>query len=140
MSDEVWTWTTEEVIPSELGAGADFVTRLLERLEQLQWCTRDIFSVRLAIEEALANAIRHGNGLDREKRVRIGCKMAPKRLVVEVSDEGPGFEPKAIPDPTSPENIERPGGRGLLLMRSFMTRVEFNEPGNCVVMEKRPAR
>ena len=136
MSQKRWTWTTEQVLPSELGAGAEFIDQVLVQLSRHQWGEHDLFSVRLALEEALVNAMKHGNCLDRDKRVAVVCKMSPSRLLVTITDEGPGFAPDAVPDPTAPENLERASGRGLMLMRSFMSRVEFNDTGNTVHMEK----
>jgi serine/threonine-protein kinase RsbW len=92
--------------------------------------------VRLALEEALVNAIKHGNGLDPSKSVRVHCDIQTDRVYVEIEDEGPGFAPEDVPDPTLDENIERPSGRGLMLIRSFMNRVDFNDRGNCIRIEK----
>jgi serine/threonine-protein kinase RsbW len=96
----------------------------------------DVFGVHLAMEEALVNAIRHGNRLDPGKQVQFACRMTPDLVRIEITDEGDGFDPSSIPDPTDPEHIEAPSGRGLMLMRSFMSRVEYNDVGNRVVMEK----
>ena len=92
--------------------------------------------MRLALEEGITNAIRHGNQLDPNKQVTANCRLAPKRVWIGILDEGHGFDPERVPDPTEPENLERPGGRGLLLMRSYMTRVEYSPRGNHLVMEK----
>ena len=136
MSEQPWTWTAERVIPSDTAEGKRILDEVLGQLELYRWLERDIFSVHLAMEEALVNAIKHGNGLDRSKRVRVTCKMSPERVWIQVIDEGPGFELADVPDPTAAENLERPCGRGIMLMRSFMSRVEYNETGNAVVMEK----
>jgi serine/threonine-protein kinase RsbW len=139
MSHPHWSWTLERVIPSQSGAHRRVVEEILDRLEQEQWSRHDVFSVRLALEEAIVNAIKHGNRLDQHKKVAIACKMAPSRLWVKVTDEGPGFRPERVPDCTDPANLECPGGRGIMLMRSYMTRVEYNETGNVVEMEKQRA-
>ena len=62
--------------------------------------------------------------------------MSPERLWIQIRDEGAGFNPEEVPDPTDPDHLEIPSGRGIMLMRAFMTRVEYNDLGNCVVMEK----
>jgi serine/threonine-protein kinase RsbW len=98
-----------------------------------------VFCVQLAMEEALVNAIKHGNREDATKQVRVHCALSAERIRIEISDEGPGFDPTAVPDPTDDSRLEVPCGRGLLLMRSFMSLVEFNAAGNCVVMEKHRA-
>lgn len=136
MSYESWTWTTEEVLPSVLGSSDDFMRQMLAQLEQNAWGEHDIFAIRLATEEALVNAIRHGNALDQRKCVQVVCRMSPQKFWVQISDEGPGFNPDEVPDPTAPENLERPGGRGVMLMRNFMSSVEFSSSGNRVIMEK----
>ena len=97
---------------------------------------RDIFGIKLALEEALVNAIKHGNQMDRAKQVRISYRLHADRFEVTVSDEGPGFDPSDVPDPTAVENLERPCGRGLMLMRHYMTEVAYNDRGNGVVMSK----
>jgi serine/threonine-protein kinase RsbW len=90
------------------------------------------FAVRSALEEALANAIEHGNAGDPAQAVRIEYEIGPRQLVVEVRDRGLGFDPRSVPDPTRPENMDIPSGRGIVLMRAFMTEVTFVAPGNLV--------
>jgi serine/threonine-protein kinase RsbW len=123
-------------LPSDLRVGNRFVEEIGALLMEHGWPSREIYAVQLAVEEGLANAMRHGNRLDRSKHVRVACHLNGERIQVEIADEGPGFKPNTVPDPTLDENLERPGGRGLLLMRSYMTRVEYNAAGNAVTMEK----
>jgi len=92
------------------------------------------FAIRLAVEEALSNAFHHGNGADARKSVTLAYRITPQEIEIEVSDEGAGFDPGAVPDPTEPENMEIPSGRGIVLMRSYMTDVTFMPPGNHVRM------
>jgi len=134
--DRRWLWECERVIPSETGAGGPILQEVLGQLEKNDWIQHDIFSVHLAMEEALVNAIRHGNRLDASKHVHVACRVSPELIRIEITDEGEGFDPSSVPDPTDPANIEAPSGRGLMLMRSFMSRVEYNDVGNRVVMEK----
>lgn len=131
-----WTWTLKRVIPSETAAGKKLLDELLARLDAERWKKRDIFSVHLAVEEALVNAIKHGNKQDRHKQVHVECRLSPDRLWIAVADEGEGFDPDEVPDCTAEENLELPCGRGILLMRNFMSRVEYNQRGNCVTLEK----
>jgi serine/threonine-protein kinase RsbW len=98
---------------------------------------KEQFGMCLALEEALVNAIRHGNCGDRSKEVRLRYYVTGWRALVEVEDEGAGFDPQQVPDPLTPENLERPNGRGLLLMRSYMTWIRFNARGNRVTLCKR---
>lgn len=140
MAQEPATWTSQYCIPSEAGAGQPIIEELLAELERRNWSDHDRFSVHLALEEAIVNAIKHGNQFDPEKSVRIECSVDQSQLFIEIADEGPGFDPESVPDPTEDDRLEIPSGRGLMLMRNFMTRVEFNEQGNLVRMEKtRPA-
>ena len=96
-----------------------------------------VFAVRLAIEEALVNAYRHGNKRDSAKRVTFQCAIDGHAAQFEVGDEGRGFDISSVPDPTDEANLEVPSGRGLLLMREYMTMVEFVPPGNRVRMSYR---
>jgi serine/threonine-protein kinase RsbW len=133
---ETLVWRCEHEIDSDPAAGQRVLEELLLQLEAQQWLQRDIFGVHLATEEAIVNAILHGNSADKNKRVHVVCVLSPDRLRVEITDEGPGFNPDALPDPTRGECLHAAGGRGVMLMRSFMSRVEFNQRGNRVMMEK----
>jgi serine/threonine-protein kinase RsbW len=95
---------------------------------------REVFSIKLALEEALVNAIKHGNQMDRSKQVRIHYSIQSDRFDIAIVDEGKGFDPEDVPDPMAVENLERPCGRGLLLMRHYMTEVTFHAPGNRLTM------
>ena len=123
-------------IPSETTAGQAVQERIVARLEQLEFPPRDVFGVRLSLEEALVNAIKHGNGMDPEKSVRVSCHIDEELIRIEIEDEGPGFTPEEVPDPTAEENLERPCGRGIMLMKAFLSRVEYVPPGNLVILEK----
>jgi len=136
MNDQTWIWTCDEEIPSKVEAGRDVLQTMLGQLEAAGWSDRDLFGVHLSVEEALVNAIRHGNQLHPEKVVRFECRLSPDLLWVQISDEGDGFDPADVPDPTDPEQLEAPSGRGIMLMRNFMTRVDFTNGGTTVIMEK----
>jgi serine/threonine-protein kinase RsbW len=127
---------TDVTIPSDTGEARKVQEQIESRLQALQVSEKEIFSVRLALEEALVNAIKHGNQLDRSKKVHISYRFLPDRLEVQITDEGCGFDPGDVPDPTAVENLERPCGRGLMLMRHYMTEVNYNDRGNSVVMAK----
>jgi serine/threonine-protein kinase RsbW len=118
------------------GGGQGSLVTLLEALKRDRWSETDIFSVHLAVEEALVNAIRHGNRSDLNKQVHMLCKLASDRVLIEIADEGTGFDPDCVPDCTADENLKRPSGRGIMLMRNFMSRVEYTDGGHRVVMEK----
>jgi serine/threonine-protein kinase RsbW len=133
---EDWICTTDEKIPSDTGEARRVLDELLASLGKNQWAEEDTFGIHLAVEEALMNAIKHGNQRDPEKSVHVIYKLSTDRLHISVEDEGQGFNPEEVPDPTLEENLELPSGRGLMLMRTFMSVVDFNERGNRVTMEK----
>jgi len=123
-------------IPSVTSAGEEIQERILNALSDLEYSPRDVFGVRLALEEALVNAIKHGNGMDPEKRVHISCEISREQVKIEIEDEGEGFVPSEVDDPTEDENLDRPGGRGIMLMRAFMSVIAYNEIGNRVTLIK----
>jgi serine/threonine-protein kinase RsbW len=90
--------------------------------------------ILVATLEAVNNAIIHGNKTDISKQVNVGFKLEKKILNVTVTDEGKGFNPEIVPDPTSPENIENLHGRGVYLMSNLADDIEFNQDGNQVTM------
>ncbi|MAT80944.1 MAG: anti-sigma regulatory factor [Phycisphaerae bacterium] len=88
------------------------------------------FAIRLSLEEAMANAMMHGNGGDESKRIILDCRIDAKQVHMIIQDEGPGFDPDMVPDPTADENLTIASGRGLALIKAFMTHVEIPRPGN----------
>ena len=92
---------------------------------------------RVGLTEAISNAMLYGNGDDPEKRVRVEVTMGPEAITVQVTDEGTGFDPLGVPDPTCPENLLREGGRGIFLMRALMDDVQYNDRGNSVTLHLR---
>jgi serine/threonine-protein kinase RsbW len=89
---------------------------------------------RVGLTEALANAMLYGNCRDPGKRVRLEVHLSPVEIRVIVTDEGRGFDPDALLDPTLPANRARTGGRGIFLIHKLMDRVEYNERGNSITM------
>ena len=128
--------TFEVVITNEPSEGQVVQSRVVELLEQYGFSGRDVFSVRLAMEEALVNAIKHGNQMDPDKTVRLECHVDEDRVRIIIEDQGPGFDPGSLPDPTAEENLEMPGGRGVMLIQSFMDNVQYNDRGNMITMER----
>lgn len=123
-------------IPSETSIGLQVQEEILDQLRSHDYSDKIIFGIRLSVEEALINAIKHGNKLDPAKLVRVSYSISEDGFEIEIEDEGPGFNPDDIPDPTAPENLERPSGRGLLLMRAYMTECDFLERGNICRMRR----
>lgn len=93
-----------------------------------------VFSVRLALEEAIANAFRHGQPRPSDSTILVDWQLDPNEIKITVEDHGEGFEPDAVPDPRDEDRLQLPSGRGLLLMRAYMTSVEHNDKGNRVTM------
>ena len=124
------------VIPSDPAEARTLQEQIEQLLHDRAANDHDIFSIRLALEEALVNAIKHGNQMDRAKKVQVSYRLLADRFEVAISDEGEGFDPNDVPDPTAIENLERPCGRGLMLMRHYMSEVQYNARGNGVVMSK----
>jgi serine/threonine-protein kinase RsbW len=129
-------FSADVTIPSDLAESRLIPDRIEEALHACRYTDRDVFAIKLAVEEAVVNAIKHGNQMDPDKRVRIGFQVTHKRFDVRITDEGPGFNPDDVPDPTDERVLARPGGRGLLLMRGLMTEVRFHDRGNVVTMCK----
>jgi serine/threonine-protein kinase RsbW len=134
--EQRWIWQRQWSLPSSLGTGAKLIEEITAQLQQNQWPDRDVFAIQLAVEEAIVNAIKHGNRFDQNKMVFIHCWLSRELFRIEIADEGEGFDPDALPDPTSPERLEEPTGRGVMLMRTFMNRVTYNAKGNVVTLEK----
>jgi serine/threonine-protein kinase RsbW len=97
---------------------------------------RDVFGVRMALEEALVNAIKHGHRGDPSKVVRVSYQVTKEKVLIEVEDQGPGFNLAHVPDPLAPENMERSSGRGLLLIQHYMTWAKYEGRGNRVILCK----
>jgi serine/threonine-protein kinase RsbW len=124
-------------LSSSLTAYHDLVQQILQVLTELNWQQTDLFGVHMALEESISNAIRHGNKEDLTKRVKVECQLSSDRFWAKVCDEGEGYDPTKIPDCCEDDNLEAPGGRGLALIRAYMTSVEHSPCGRCVTMEKK---
>ncbi len=127
------TWTIRSTVEDAAPVLAD----VLEIIQQHGYKREAVFAVRLALDEALVNAVKHGNQNDASKSVHIQFDIDDQQIVLQVEDEGPGFHPADLPDPTAEENLSRPNGRGVMLMRAYMTDVAFNDKGNRVILTKR---
>jgi len=123
-------------VESDIRKAREVEEAILSLCQMHSFTDRDLFALKLAVEEAISNAVRHGNRSDRSKQIHIKYRVTPRRCDVVIADEGPGFNPAAIPDPTSEQNLEQTSGRGLLLMRAFMNSVVFNEAGNTITLTK----
>lgn len=122
-------------LPNDLRVIERAVQYLMARGREQGFDARRLrFNFRVGVTEALANAMLYGNGRDPHKRVRLDARLGPDAIMVRVTDEGRGFDPRVIPDPRLPAHRVRTGGRGIFLIRRLMDRVEFNHRGNAITM------
>lgn len=119
---------------SNFETGCDVQKQILAEIERQGFNSNSLFATRLALEEALVNAIKHGNKLDPKKRVVVEARVSPTRVEIEIEDEGPGFDRKKVPDPTAMENLCKCSGRGILLIEAYMNSVTWSHGGRRVKM------
>ena len=124
-------------IPSELASARKVEQHLIAELRSHNYPDDCLFAIRLALEEAISNAIKHGNGLDPDKTVTVKFSVTPEKICLIITDQGQGFDPGSVPDPTTDEHLEDPSGRGITLIRAYMDEVVYNSRGNEVRMVKR---
>jgi serine/threonine-protein kinase RsbW len=124
-------------IPSTLRAAREPEDVILREAEARGYAEETLFAVKLALEEAMTNAVKHGNDCDPGKRVTVRYRVTDETIEVVVRDEGGGFEPDGVPDPTTPDRLPLPNGRGIMLMRAYMDQVHYRRNGTEVYMMKR---
>lgn len=122
--------------PRNIGKVESFVSQIAERYQ----LGPEVYgNLLISLTEAVNNAIIHGNGRDRRKKVCIRLRKINSGLAIQVSDQGRGFDYGSLPDPTSPENITKIGGRGVFLMKQLSDKINFQDGGSTVVMQFRLA-
>jgi serine/threonine-protein kinase RsbW len=136
LEEPAWTWTLHTRIPSTKEAGHQLIERLLEALTEAAWDGSDFFHVQMAAEEAMVNAVTHGNKESEELEVEVEFKVATQRVFLRFCDQGDGFNPDGLPDPTDDEHLDKTHGRGVFLIKQMMNEVNYNECGNEVTMLK----
>jgi serine/threonine-protein kinase RsbW len=124
------------VISPERDNRREVQNRILEAVKANGFEGQSFFAINLALEEALTNAIKHGNRLDPKKKVKVDAKVSPKRFEIRIEDQGTGFDRSSVPDPTEAENIEKCSGRGILLIEAYMTEVSWDRGGRRLKMVK----
>jgi serine/threonine-protein kinase RsbW len=122
-------------IPSDYIAGRDVQQAIMNEVQKHNFGTETVFAIRIALEEAIVNAIKHGNRLDPGKKVFVEAKVTPKRAEITIEDQGEGFVRNCVPDPTAEENLYKCSGRGVLLIESYMES-EWSHGGRKVRMVK----
>ncbi len=125
----------KETIPSSLEKIPPFVSNLMSNLKPFL-DQEQAFDVRISLEEALVNAVKHGNRFNPELWVEIEAEVCERAMVLKVSDQGSGFDYTNLSDPTQKENLTRPAGRGIFLIRHLMDEVEFLDGGRTIRMVK----
>lgn len=136
MTKEPKRMLLERRLPSRLEHVNAFIKEALDQFGRLSLPEDDVFHLKLALEEALTNAMRHGNRLDPDLFVDVSVELERERLVMSVKDEGGGFDFSKIPDPTQQDNKEKPSGRGVFLIKQLMNEVEFFDGGSGIKMIK----
>ena len=123
-------------ISSDYNAGRDLQERILDDLQRHGFSADATFAIRIALEEALVNAIKHGNAADPDKKIHVEARVTAKRAEITIEDEGPGFDRAAIPDPTLEENLHKCSGRGIHLIEAYMDNVQWSRGGRRLKMVK----
>jgi serine/threonine-protein kinase RsbW len=129
-------WNYDKELASDLDIGHAAIEELMLALNSAGWEGSDLFRIQMAIEEAMVNAIEHGNKRDQSKKVHVVFRVGPENVTMIISDEGSGFDHRNLADPTADDLVDKPRGRGVMLMRELMTEAIYNESGNQVTMVK----
>jgi serine/threonine-protein kinase RsbW len=126
----------ESTLPSEVEAISPFVDEFMFLIRKCGCVPEGETDVEIALREALANAIIHGNQENSRKHVHVTCRCKPEEVSIAVKDEGRGFDIQKLADPTDPQNIRSVHGRGIYLMKALMDDIRFEEDGAVVRMRK----
>ncbi|MFZ6050682.1 ATP-binding protein [Halocola ammonii] len=136
LKQELMTETEKEVSFASKTENIAIAEQLVDEIcERYKISEEHYGNILISLTEAVNNAIVHGNKLDPEKSVKVRFTSTNKTLNFEIEDEGPGFDYDNLPDPTAPENIEKPNGRGVFLMRNLADGCSFEEDGRIVKLE-----
>jgi serine/threonine-protein kinase RsbW len=129
----------ELILPTKLESVEEAAIEVDKFAKSVGFSEEEIYAIDMAVREAVANAVKHGNLLDESKSVEVTFSNLPRALEITVRDFGTGFDIEEIPDPTKPENLLKVNGRGILFMRNFTEEVEWErhpEGGMIVKMRK----
>ncbi len=124
------------VLSSDLANLTPLRQEVIQKLSEYDYPDNTVFAIRLAVDEALCNAIKHGNHQDKSKSIIVDYAIDHERFVMSVEDQGQGFRIKDVPDPTAKENLVKPSGRGVMLIDLYMTQVKYNQKGNQITITK----
>lgn len=138
MSEEQSAQSPKQVrMQSSVSGVHRFVMQFSEDCEQVGVKPEEQQRVSVAMTEIVLNAVKHGNHEDRAKNVEIQYSVTKDEFRAEVTDEGEGFDPEQVPDPTAEENLTKPGGRGIAMTKHFMDEIEYKEGGRKVALKKK---
>lgn len=129
-------WKYDRKIGSDPNNCAVVIEGLLDQLEEFDWGNRDSFAIHMAMEEAIMNAICHGNQRCEKKQVHIEMELDDQRFFARITDEGEGFKLEDVPDPTEDENLNNTSGRGVAMIQHFVDNVDYLGVGNVVELTK----
>ena len=129
-------WEYDNSLKSEPETASALVRQVVQKLKKLAWPESDVFAVHMALEEALMNAIKHGNASDPSKDVSVLMRIRTNSFYAKIKDEGQGFDPDNVPDPCDEANLDKASGRGVALIKNFVDFVEYNAAGNMVEFMK----
>ena len=127
-------------LKSDSGSIRESSSMILKDLESCEIGEKTAFDIKLCVEEAVRNAIVHGNKSDPKRQVRMKYWLDDDALNIEIEDEGAGFDHSAVDDPTKKENLLRNSGRGVFLIKKLMDNVEYNAKGNKIIIVKKIRR
>jgi len=129
-------WFFDKSLFNDLDVGHAAIEQLMEALNLAGWQGSDLFRIQMAIEEAMVNAIEHGNKRDPDKKVRCIFEVTTEKVVMDITDQGCGFDHRNVADPTLDDRVDQPRGRGVMLIRELMSETHYNEIGNKITMIK----
>ena len=130
------SYSLEKTISTDISKVLPLAHTVSRRVYRLTHSDELAFKIKLAIEEALTNAMRHGNKLDRNLKVHVKIAADAKKITIDIRDQGSGFDHRGVPDPTTPQRAGHPSGRGVYLMRKIMDSVRYFDKGRRVVLVK----
>jgi len=125
-----------EKLPSRLEMIPQFVPAVIEKLEKSGLSKEELFDVKLCLDEALVNAIKHGNKFSLEHHIEVEAEITGDSLIIQVRDRGQGYDYTKIPNPTEKSNLEKNHGRGVFLIKTLMDKVEHSDCGRTIKMVK----
>jgi len=128
--------TIQFSLPSTLDYITGAAAHLTETLVRFGIITVEELNLKVALVEALTNAMEHGNSFDPKKLVKVEAKFLENKAEIKIADQGKGFNHRKLPNPTAPENLYKPRGRGIYMMHRLMDEVHFNRKGNVVQLVK----